>query len=153
MPFDWLARTLLVSLFLPPVNVLVIAALALVIWRRWPRLGKTLAVVAALALWVQAMPWFGRQLAHPLERGTPVDLNALDAARQTPGAAAKLPQAVVILGGGSTRHAPEYGRPNGADANDSTLHACATVRSSRAARSCRCSSPGAVRLAKPSRRE
>ncbi|PTD99242.1 YdcF family protein [Pandoraea apista] len=121
MPFDWLARTLLVSLFLPPVNVLVIAGLALVIWRRWPRLGKTLAVVAALALWVQAMPWFGRQLAHPLERGTPVDLNALDAARQTPGAAAKLPQAVVILGGGSTRHAPEYGRPNGADANDSTL--------------------------------
>jgi uncharacterized SAM-binding protein YcdF (DUF218 family) len=121
MPIDWLARNLLVSLFLPPVNVLVLAGFALIVWRRCPRVGKTLALIAVLGLWVQAMPWFGRQLAHPLEAGAPIDLKALDAARQVPSAAAKLPQAVVILGGGSTRHAPEFGRENGADANDTTL--------------------------------
>ncbi|WP_374627102.1 YdcF family protein [Pandoraea sp.] len=118
---DWLVRNLLVSLFLPPVNVLVLSVAALVVWRRCPRIGKTLAIVAILALWVQAMPWFGRQLARPLEVGTAIDLKWLDAARQSPVAAATLPQAVVILGGGSTRHAPEFGRDNGADLNDTTL--------------------------------
>ncbi|MDR3400655.1 MAG: YdcF family protein [Pandoraea sp.] len=121
MPIDWLARNLLVSLFLPPVNVLVLAGFALIVWRRCPRVGKTLAIIAVLALWVQAMPWFGRQVAHALEVGTPIDLKALDVARQAPGAAAKLPQAVVILGGGATRHAPEFGREDGADASDATL--------------------------------
>lgn len=121
MTSAWLVRNLLVSLFLPPVNVLVLAGLALVVWRRWPRVGKALAVTAMLALWVQAMPWFGRQLAYPLEVGTAIDLKALDVARQAPDATAKLPQAVVILGGGSSLHAPEFGRENGADANDATL--------------------------------
>ncbi|VVE47225.1 YdcF family protein [Pandoraea terrigena] len=121
MPFDWLARNLLVNLFLPPVNVLVLAVAAFVVWRRCPRVGKTLAVAAALALWVQAMPWFGRQLADPLEVGAVLELPPLDAARQLPSAAATLPQAVVILGGGATRHAPEFGRESGADVNDATL--------------------------------
>lgn len=121
MPFDWLVRTLLVSLFLPPVNVLVLAGFAFVIGRRCPRVGKTLAVAAILALWVQAMPWFARQLARPLEAGTPVDLKSLGTARGLPVAAGSLPQAVVILGGGATRHAAEFGRDGGADVNDTTL--------------------------------
>ena len=108
MPFDWLARNLLVSLFLPPANVLVLAVLSLVSWRRWPRTGRTLAVLAAGVLWLQAMPWFARQIAYGLEVGKPVDLKAYDAARQHPATAAALPQAVVILGGGTSVNATEY---------------------------------------------
>ncbi|WP_353192564.1 YdcF family protein [Pandoraea pnomenusa] len=121
MPIDWLARNLLVSLFLPPANVLVIAVLALIFWRRCPRVGKTLMILAVLAFWVQAMPWFGNLLARPLEVGTVVDLKAYDAARQTPAAAATLPQAVVILGGGVSLNAAEFGRDNGADLSPDTL--------------------------------
>ncbi|QBC30751.1 YdcF family protein [Pandoraea sp. XY-2] len=121
MSLDWLARTLLVSLFLPPVNVLLLAGFAVAIGRRCPRVGKTLAVVAILALWLQAMPWFGRQLARPLEAGTPIDLKSLDAARGSAAEAATLPQAVVILGGGATRHAPEFGREGDSDLKAPTL--------------------------------
>ncbi len=121
MPFDWLARNLLVSLFLPPANVLVLAGLALVVWRRCPRIGKTLAVAAALALWIQAMPWVGEQLSRPLEVGSPVDLKAFNLARETPDGAATLPQAVVILGGGAGFGAPEFGRERGADLSDISL--------------------------------
>ncbi|MFJ2995559.1 YdcF family protein [Pandoraea sp. NPDC087047] len=121
MPFDWVARNLLVSLFLPPANVLVLAGVALVVWRRWPRIGRGLAFVAALALWIQAMPWVGHQLSRPLEVGAPVDLKALDAARQVAGSAATLPQAVVILGGGAGFGAPEYGRENNMDLSEATL--------------------------------
>ncbi|ODP34495.1 YdcF family protein [Pandoraea sp. ISTKB] len=121
MPFDWLARNLLVSVFLPPANVLVLAGLAFVFWRRFPRIGKTLSVIAVLALWVQAMPWVAQKLSQPLEVGTPVDPNTLDAARQAPGAATTLPQAVVILGGGMSVGASEFGRENGVDLSDVTL--------------------------------
>jgi len=115
MPTDWLFRNLLVGLFLPPANVLVLAALALIVWRRCPRIGKTLAVTAALALWLQAMPWVGDRLTRSLSVGTPVDVKALDAARQSTQSAGELPQAVVILGGGTSVGATEFGRAEGAD--------------------------------------
>ncbi|VVE49111.1 YdcF family protein [Pandoraea anhela] len=121
MPFDWLARNLLVSVFLPPANVLVLAGLALVLWRRFPRAGRALAVIAVLVLWTQSMPWVARELSQSLDIGAAVDPGTLDAARQAPGAVAKLPQAVVILGGGMSLGAPEYGREKGADLSDVTL--------------------------------
>jgi uncharacterized SAM-binding protein YcdF (DUF218 family) len=121
MPIDWLARNLLVSLFLPPVNVLVLAGFALVVWRRWPRTGRTLALAAALAFWLQAMPWFGNRLARSLEVARPLDIKSLSASIDAPGAAAKLPQAVVILGGGISLGAPEFGRPDGVDLHRTSL--------------------------------
>ncbi|VVE35981.1 YdcF family protein [Pandoraea nosoerga] len=149
MPIDWLIRNLIVSVFLPPVNVLVLAGLALVCGQRWARVGKTLALLAALGLWLQASPWFARQISRPLEVGTRVDIRALEAARGLPAtsgasgglhspgspgspgspdspgtsstpaapaaatATAKLPQAVVILGGGMSVGSPEFGRGGG----------------------------------------
>ncbi|VVD84836.1 YdcF family protein [Pandoraea iniqua] len=121
MPTDWLIRNLFVSLFLPPANVLVLALLAFACWRRWPRLGRTLSVVAVLAFWLQAMPWVASRVSHGLNVGVPIDVKALDAARQSPEAAAKLPQAVVILGGGTSLGGPEFGRPDGADVSEMTL--------------------------------
>ncbi|VVE71470.1 YdcF family protein [Pandoraea anapnoica] len=126
MPFDWLARNLLVSLFLPPANVLVLAGLGFICWRRFPRVGKTLSIVAALALWLQATPWFSNRLAHSLDIGPALDIKTVEAQQQaqasTPpapsnssGNASALPQAVVILGGGISLGATEYGRHGGAD--------------------------------------
>lgn len=118
MPFDWLARNLLVSLFLPPANVLVLAGIALACWWRFPRVGRTLAVAAALALWVQATPWFSNRLSHSLDVGPALDIKAVEAARTLPGTSAALPQAVVILGGGVSLGASEFGRRDGADLPD-----------------------------------
>lgn len=113
MPFDWLARNLLVSLFLPPANVLVLAGLGVICWRRFPRVGKTLALLAALALWLQATPWFSNRLAHSLDVGPALDIKSVEAAHRAQASA--LPQAVVILGGGISLGATEYGRADGAD--------------------------------------
>ncbi|AKM31283.1 hypothetical protein AB870_15840 [Pandoraea faecigallinarum] len=121
MPFDWLTRNLLVSLFLPPANVLVLAGLAFVFWRRCPRIGRTLAVVAVLGLWAQAMPWVGQQLSRPLEVGNAVDPKTLDVAPRVPGRASTRAQAVVILGGGASFGAPEFGREKDVDLSDATL--------------------------------
>ncbi|AJC21176.1 YdcF family protein [Pandoraea pulmonicola] len=121
MPIDWLLRNLLVSLFLPPVNVLVLAGLAFVCWRRWARVGKALAVLAALCLWLQGSPWFARQVSRPLEVGTPVDIRTIEPAHGAAGAAAKSPQAVVVLGGGLGLGSPEFGRENGYDLGRATL--------------------------------
>ncbi|UVA80420.1 YdcF family protein [Pandoraea commovens] len=123
MPFDWLARNLLVSLFLPPANVLVLAAMALVCWRRFPRSGKALAIAAALALWLQATPWFGNRLSHSLDVAPVLDIKTIDAVRSSSASdeAATLPQAVVILGGGVSLGATEFGRRDGADLHPSAL--------------------------------
>ncbi|AKC69633.1 YdcF family protein [Pandoraea oxalativorans] len=126
MPFDWLARNLLVSLFLPPANVLVLAGLAAICWRRFPRLGKTLAVVATLALWLQATPWFSNRLAHSLDIAPALNIDTVEAAHRAQASASPdpskpariastLPQAVVVLGGGISLGATEYGRRDGAD--------------------------------------
>ncbi|AJP56511.1 hypothetical protein UC34_04840 [Pandoraea vervacti] len=121
MPFDWLARNLLVSLFLPPANVLVLAGLAFVLWRRCPRIGRVLAVVAVLALWGQAMPWVGQWLSRPLEVGKAVDPKTFDTSLAVPGSAATRAQAVVILGGGMSFGSPEFGRENAVDLSEATL--------------------------------
>ncbi|AJC16190.1 YdcF family protein [Pandoraea sputorum] len=126
MPFDWLARNLLVSLFLPPANVLVLAGLGVICWRRFPRVGKALAIAAALALWLQATPWFSNQLARSLDVGPALDIKAVEVAHQAQASAppdlsnssdntSTRPQAVVILGSGISLGATEYGRRDGVD--------------------------------------
>jgi uncharacterized SAM-binding protein YcdF (DUF218 family) len=100
MPYD--LHILLRTLFLPPASPLLIGMAGLVLWRRWPRLGKALCAVCIVTLWVLCTPILADALAHATE-----DYPALDPAHLT--ASQARAQAIVILGGGMRRKAPEAG--------------------------------------------
>jgi uncharacterized SAM-binding protein YcdF (DUF218 family) len=91
-------KKLLTALVLPPSGPLLLAALGLALLGRLPRLGRALAwggvlVLAALSLPTVAQALLGTLNANP----------ALDPAR------ARDAQAIVIVGAGVRREAPEYG--------------------------------------------
>ena len=87
----------LVQLALPPTGFVLLALLALMLWRRWPRTAHTSLWLSVCGLLVFSLPVVSRGLvalldAPPLERD-----------------AGKNAQAIVILGGGLMRATPEYG--------------------------------------------
>jgi uncharacterized SAM-binding protein YcdF (DUF218 family) len=95
-------HVLLRTLFLPPASLLLIGIAGLVLWRRLPRLGVALCAVCIVTLWVLSTPIIADALAHAME-----DYPALDPAHLTVIQARA--QAIVILGGGVRRDAPEVG--------------------------------------------
>jgi uncharacterized SAM-binding protein YcdF (DUF218 family) len=94
----FLLKKLLTALALPPAGPLLIAALGLLLIRRWPRFGKTLAWSGLALLWLLATPAVTKPMLAAIE-----DIPPLDPARATSA------QASVVLGGGSYLAAPEYG--------------------------------------------
>jgi uncharacterized SAM-binding protein YcdF (DUF218 family) len=94
----FLLKKLLTALVLPPAGPLLLAALGLLLMRRRPRLGKTLAWGGLVLLWLMATPVLTKTLLAAVEDVPPLDL-----------ARAKDAQAIVVLGGGSYLAAPEYG--------------------------------------------
>lgn len=84
-------------LILPPAGPLIVLVLGLLLLRRKPGLGRTLAVVGAIVLWVCCTGVFGNSLLRGLE-AEPVQEAALAGV-----------QAVVVLGGGLVPASPEYG--------------------------------------------
>lgn len=93
------------SLLLLPPGVLLLALLAaLLLRRRWPRAALGLALVSGLLLYALSLPDVPRQLAAGLEVGSP-PLSAEQARASGAGA-------IVVLGGGTRLHAPEYGSPS-----------------------------------------
>src|ERR1700735_3846645 len=90
------------TLFLPPASPLLIGMAGLVLWRRRPRLGKALFAVCIVTLLALCTPLLADALAHAAE-----DYPALDPAHLTANQARA--QAIVILGGGTRRNAPEAG--------------------------------------------
>ena len=106
-PFE--LKALLLSLVLPPGGMLILAALGLLLTRsvRLKRIGLTLCAVAIALLWLLSTPVVVSQLVKLTTQYSALDLRApVDA------------QAVVILGGGVRRYAPEY---NDDAPNDFTL--------------------------------
>jgi uncharacterized SAM-binding protein YcdF (DUF218 family) len=103
-------RTLLRNLILPPTGavLLIIVGLVLSRSRRLPRTGMALAVAGVAALWLLSTPAFSGWLARSVEYSATLDLSRPIAAG-----------AIVILGGGGRRTAPEYG--GGPAPNDITL--------------------------------
>jgi uncharacterized SAM-binding protein YcdF (DUF218 family) len=106
-PLFWLKQFVKV-VALPPVAPLLLALAGLAVAGRHPRAGRRIALAGVLTLWLLATPVVGEFLVRSLDR-TP----ALDIAH-----AAATAQAIVILGGGMRRFAPEYG---GATVNRITL--------------------------------
>ena len=96
-PEIWFAlRGVAKALVLPPAGPLLVALGGLLLLKRAPRLGRTLAVVGTVSLLLLSLPIVGWLLTL-----------AFDRAPFNP-AAARDAQAIVIIGGGTRRMAPEY---------------------------------------------
>lgn len=100
MTASWLITNLIAAFLLPPLNGLVPAVLGLLLRKRWPRLGRTLLALGLVLVTAFSMPIVASHLLRPLEQR----YDPLPRAR-----AADLPvDAIVILGGGRYRGAPEF---------------------------------------------
>lgn len=86
------------TLMMPPLGLLLLAALGLLLARMWRRLGLGIAALAVAGLWVLSTPIVGSHLVASIEPRQAPDVNALKDA-----------QAIVVLGGGTYFDAPEYG--------------------------------------------
>ncbi len=93
---SWQITNALASLLIPPGLLLLILAAGLVLARKRPSLGQALLVASAGGLYLLSIPLVGTALLQYWESP-----------------AAKIPDspaaAIVVLGGGQYRNAPEYG--------------------------------------------
>lgn len=94
-PLNAIARTLI----LPPASLLFLILVGLLLWRRWPRTGRTVAGAGLATLLILSSNAGAGFLVAPLERMT-----APLAAPEGAGA-----QAIVVLAAGRLQDAPEYG--------------------------------------------
>ena len=95
-PFNW--KQLLKALVLPPLAPLLLAFAGLALMPRHPRRGRALAAAGVALLFVLSMPVVAMLLIRFVDDSPPLDFAQATAA-----------QAIVILGGGTRRDAPEYG--------------------------------------------
>ncbi len=95
---SWFLTNLIGALLLPPLNLLLIAALGLWYWHKRPYLARMLLTTSVALLWLLATPYFAEALLQGLEgEPTVIGINKPQA------------DAIVVLGGGTYFHAPEYG--------------------------------------------
>ncbi|MEW5890127.1 MAG: YdcF family protein [Pseudomonadota bacterium] len=94
----FLVKKILATLLLPPMGPILLAALGLALLRRQPRLGRLLAGSGLLSLYLLSIPAVTDPLLATLQIAPPVKYAQLRDA-----------QAIVVLGGGRYREAPEYG--------------------------------------------
>jgi uncharacterized SAM-binding protein YcdF (DUF218 family) len=95
-------RILVKDLALPPAGPLIIGVLGLLLCLRRPRIGFLLCTAAIGGLWLLATPIVADALARAMESYPALDPTHLTAAQSEA-------QAIVILGGGVRRGAPEVG--------------------------------------------
>ncbi|WP_108125765.1 YdcF family protein [Saccharospirillum mangrovi] len=100
-------RYLLKFLLLPPLAQLLGLVIAALLWRRLPRLAKTLAVLSVVSLWALATPRISGWLIAGLEQQypllTPAELIASNA------------EAIVVISAGLDPTGTEFGRPSASD--------------------------------------
>jgi len=93
---SWFVTNLISTFLLPPLNLLMVAALGLWLWRSRPFIARILISTAIALLWLLSTPYVAETLLHKLE-GEPASTDISQA------------EAIVVLGGGTYFHAPEYG--------------------------------------------
>ena len=98
MSSAWLLTNAFSALLLPPLNLLMLCAFGILARRRWPRAGTAIALLSLALLAILSTAAGARLLVRPLEAMAPA-LTAPQAASA---------QAIVVLGGGRRRDAPEY---------------------------------------------
>lgn len=91
------------SLVTPPGIVIALAFLGLLIHIKKPWLGATVLGASVLLLLALSLPLTANELMTRLQQYPALEMHQLD------GKAADFPQAIVVLGGGRSARAPEYG--------------------------------------------
>lgn len=94
----FLLKKIVAALILPPAGPLLVAATGLWLCRHRPRFGHVLVALGLGMLLLFSTPWIASELLRSLQVAPP----------PTPEQLAKA-QAIVVLGGGTYRNAPEYG--------------------------------------------
>jgi uncharacterized SAM-binding protein YcdF (DUF218 family) len=95
---SWFFTNLISAFLLPPLNLLLVAVLGLWLWHKRPFIARTLLTTSVVLLWLLSTPFIATALLQGLE-GKP---SATDTGKP-------LADAIVVLGGGTYFHAPEYG--------------------------------------------
>ncbi len=94
---SWFFTNFIAAFLLPPLSLLLPLALGIWLLDRRPKLARALLIALFGLLWLCSTPYFAEGALHLLEaRATPLDGRHQDA------------DAIVILGGGTYFHAPEY---------------------------------------------
>ena len=94
---SWFITNILATFLLPPLSLLLLLALGMFLLYRSHKYAKPLILASFGMLWVASTPFFAEGALHLLESGA----TALDSRHQSA-------DAIVILGGGTYFHAPEY---------------------------------------------
>jgi uncharacterized SAM-binding protein YcdF (DUF218 family) len=94
---SWFVTNFIAALLLPPLSLLLLLALGIFLLYRRPKLAKLLILGAFALFWIASTPYITEESMHLLEAQT----TPLDNERQNA-------DAIVILGGGTYFHAPEY---------------------------------------------
>jgi len=94
---SWFVTNLISAFLLPPLNLLLLGAIGVLLWHKRPRIARALVTASLALLWLCSTPYFAEGALHLLE-GTPY---AVDPTTQPA-------DAIVVLGGGTYFHAPEY---------------------------------------------
>lgn len=95
---SWFFTNLVSAFLLPPLNLLLVAALGLWLWHKRPFIARVLLTTSTVFLWLFSTPFFAEALLQGLE-GEPYVTDTKK----------PLADAIVVLGGGTYFHAPEYG--------------------------------------------
>lgn len=107
---SWFVTNSIATFLLPPLSLLLLLALGIILLYRRPGLARILILAAFFLLWVASTPYFSDAALHVLEaRTTPLNI----------GIGRQDADAIVILGGGTYFHAPEYAEQD--TISDSTL--------------------------------
>ncbi len=93
----WFTTNLITAFLLPPLSLLLVLLCGLLLFRRSPRLARGLIFASFALLWLASTPYIAEGALHLLEAQTS------PLSQHPPGASA-----IVILGGGTYFHAPEY---------------------------------------------
>ncbi len=94
----FLFKKVIASFLLPPTSLILVSIVGLLLLRRRPRVGLALAWFGILVLFALSLPLVSATLTKLVGDSAPLDR-----------AQAKAAQAIVVLGGGVRRNAPEYG--------------------------------------------
>lgn len=94
---SWFITNVIAAFLLPPLSILLVLGLGILLLYRRHRLAKPLILTASGLLWIASTPYFAEGALHLLEAQTTPLTGQPQAA-----------DAIVILGGGTYFHAPEY---------------------------------------------
>ncbi len=95
---SWFFTNLISAFLLPPLNLLLVAVIGLWLWHKRPHIARILLTTSFVLLWLFSTPFFADALLHGLE-SEPLVHDSKE----------PLADAIVVLGGGTYFHAPEYG--------------------------------------------